>query len=123
MNQRLVAWALAAVWAAVIFGLSSIPGLSSDLGTWDLILRKIAHFVEFAILGGLLYWATNRRVFSITLTSLYAATDEMHQAFVSGRNGAVSDWAIDTAGAIVGVFVATEILRRRSERPAQTAIE
>ncbi len=123
MNQRVLAWTLAAVWAAVIFGLSSIPGLSSDLGTWDLVLQKIAHFVEFGILGGLLYWATNQRVIAIALTSLYAATDEIHQAFVSGRNGAVSDWAVDTAGAIVGVLVAAEILRRRSESPAQTVIE
>jgi alpha-mannosidase len=35
----------------VIFAFSSVPSLSSGLGTWDLILRKIAHLSEYAILG------------------------------------------------------------------------
>jgi hypothetical protein len=38
----------------VIFGFSSIPSLGDGLGTWDLVLRKLAHAAEYAVLGALL---------------------------------------------------------------------
>ena len=50
-------WLPVVAWAAVIFAFSSIPSLSSGLGTWDTILRKGAHITEYAVLGALLYRA------------------------------------------------------------------
>ena len=47
-------WAPVVLWAAVIFAFSSVPDLGTGLGTWDLVLRKIAHAGEFAVLGALL---------------------------------------------------------------------
>lgn len=41
---------------------------------------------------------------SVVLTSAYAVTDELHQLFVEGRSCQVLDWAIDTAGAIIGTL-------------------
>src|SRR5918998_6506033 len=35
---------------ALIFALSATPDLSSGLGTWDLVLRKLAHVTIFAVL-------------------------------------------------------------------------
>ena len=37
------------------------------------------------------------------ITTAYAATDEMHQLFVPGRSGQVSDVLLDSAGAIAGL--------------------
>ena len=47
-------WAPVVLWAAVIFALSSVSDLGTGLGTWDLVLRKLAHAGEFAVLGALL---------------------------------------------------------------------
>ena len=110
--SRLALWAPVVLWAALIFALSSIPGLSSGLGTWDLVLRKLAHLVEYAILGALLVRAIGRDPAAIAVGSLYAATDEVHQAFVSGRHGSPLDWLIDTAGVVAGVLLASRWLAR-----------
>ena len=44
----------------VIFAFSSVPSLSTGLGTWDLVLRKLAHLTEYAVLGALLARALAR---------------------------------------------------------------
>jgi len=105
--DRVAAWAPVVLWATLIFALSSIPDLGTGLGTWDLVLRKLAHFGEFAVLGALLARATRREPAAIGLGALYAATDEVHQSFVAGRQGSPLDWAIDTAGVVVGVLLVT----------------
>ena len=43
-------------------------------------------------------------ILSTILTSLYAVTDEVHQIFVEGRSCELRDWAIDTAGALIGTI-------------------
>ena len=90
-------------WAAVIFALSSIPGLGTGLGTWDLLLRKLAHLVEFAILGALLARALPA-LHALVAGVLYAAFDELHQHFVPGRTGALRDVAIDAVGVMLGIL-------------------
>jgi len=44
---------------------------------------------------------------------VYAATDEVHQLFVSGRHGSPLDWLIDTAGVVAGVAIALQVARAR----------
>ena len=60
VSRALSVWLPVVVWAAVIFTFSSISGLSTGLGTWDLMLRKAAHMTEYAILGALLVRALGR---------------------------------------------------------------
>ena len=103
--DRLSLWAPVVLWAGLIFTLSAIPDLSTGLGTWDLVLRKVAHAAEYGVLGALLLRALGREPAAIALGSLYAATDEVHQTFVEGRHGSPVDWAIDTAGVVAGVLV------------------
>ncbi|HEX5582385.1 VanZ family protein [Gaiella sp.] len=111
-RAALSAWLPVVAWAAVIFAFSAVPSLGTGLGTWDLVLRKLAHFTEYAILGALLARATRRSWVALVLAALYAASDEVHQTFVEGRHGAVRDVAIDTVGALVGVFAWTRWRRR-----------
>jgi VanZ family protein len=104
-------WLPVLVWAAVIFAFSSIPSLSSGLGTWDYVLRKGAHMTEYAILALLLVRATGSYAWALSLTVAYAASDELHQTFVRGRHGSPIDVGIDTAGALIGLALLGSKLR------------
>jgi VanZ family protein len=98
-------WLPVLVWAGVIFAFSSIPSLSTHLGTWDYVLRKLAHMTEYAILAVLLRRATGQAGWAFALTVAYAASDELHQTFVRGRHGSPIDVGIDAAGALIGLAV------------------
>lgn len=113
-RSTLRAWLPVVVWAAVIFGFSSIPSLSSGLGGWDLALRKLAHLTEYAILGALLLRATRRPWLALVLAALYAVSDEVHQHFVEGRHAAPLDVAIDTVGALAGILAWRALAARRA---------
>jgi VanZ family protein len=95
----------------LIFFLSAQPDLSSGLGAWDVLLRKLAHAGVYAVLT-LLWWralrdihpahpaAGHRTVAGAWLIAIaYSATDEWHQTFVTGRHGSPVDVLIDAAGA------------------------
>lgn len=115
--SRLDPWAPPIALMAVIFFLSAQPDLSSGLGVFDLIGRKVVHAAEYALLC-LLWWralrtvtdSTSAAVGALLLTVAYAATDEFHQTFVSGRSGSPTDVAIDSAGAAL-----TAVLLARRE--------
>lgn len=74
-------------------------------------VRKAAHFFIYLVLGVTVisflreFSIPVRRLIllSIFLAFLYACSDEVHQLFVSGRSGQVSDVLLDTIGASVGV--------------------
>ncbi len=76
-------------------------------------IRKAAHFSEYALLAvlwvvplGCITKANKKRmVAALLLSILYAASDEIHQLFVPGRDGNVKDVLIDTAGAGAGILV------------------
>ena len=80
-------WLPVVAWAALIFAFSSVPDLGTGLGGWDLVLRKLAHAAEYAVLGALLVRATGRAGLAFALGALYAVSDEVHQSFVPGRLG------------------------------------
>src|SRR3712207_5372060 len=103
---RLALWAPPLVLMAVIFALSAQPDLSTGLGVWDTIARKIVHAAEYALLC-FLWWRALRTVaaaraalaLAFCVTVAYAATDELHQSYVKGRHGTPVDVAIDATGA------------------------
>lgn len=106
-------WLIVAVWMAAIFILSAQPDLRSGLQPlWDLILRKIAHALEYAGLSVLVTIALRTSgirkkpalIFGLVVAALYAASDEFHQTFVPGRHGTPVDWLIDLGGAFIGAW-------------------
>jgi len=111
--RLLTAWLPVVLWAAVIFTLSSIPDLGTGLGTWDLVLRKIAHGAEFGVLGFLLLRALGNELAGLAGGIAYAISDEIHQSFVPGRQAAVRDVLVDTAGVAVGVYLAPRLFESR----------
>ena len=104
--RRIDLWLPPLALMGLIFFLSAQPDLSTGLGTWDTILRKIAHASIFGALCFLSWRALkhavpDRHALAIAwlVTVGYAITDEWHQTFVSGRHGSPLDVLIDAAGA------------------------
>ena len=76
------------------------------------ITRKSAHFIAYMILGILAillflqYENINKKPqLAFLLCVVYAISDEVHQLFVPGRSGQVSDVIIDSSGSFVGIVV------------------
>ncbi len=101
---------------ALIFALSATPDLSSGLGAWDMLLRKLAHITIFGVLWLTLARATywRRPILASVIAILYAISDEVHQSFVDGRHGSPVDVAIDTTGIGLAVLAWIVVTRRRN---------
>ena len=75
-------------------------------------VRKGAHVTEYMILGILLvltllaYGVRRAHIPALCAGAIYAALDEYHQRFVSGRSGEVKDVLIDTCGVLLGLLAA-----------------
>ena len=95
------------------------------------IVRKAAHFTEYAVLGGLAAAALSfifhklktlpKYFISVLFSAAFAASDEYHQMFSDGRSPSVRDVMIDTCGAAVGAAVICLIaflVRRHKEKLA-----
>ena len=81
-------------------------------------VRKCAHAAEYAVLAWL-FWRAFRNAFGVPLktwswrvarlawwfTTIYAATDELHQCFVPNRQGSLWDVLLDSFGAILGLGI------------------
>ncbi len=73
-----------------------------------LTVRKGAHFAEFALLSLLTFFLARAYglkvkicvIISLGYCLIFAATDELHQLFVPGRSGQISDVLIDFCGGI-----------------------
>jgi VanZ family protein len=112
-GSRVRLWLPVVAWATVIFALSSVPDLGTGLGGWDLVLRKVAHAAEYAVLGALLVRATGRTGVAFALGTLYAISDELHQSLVPGRLGSPLDVAIDAVGVAAGIVLWQSVRARR----------
>ena len=137
-------WLLAAACAGCIFWLSSKDGnqsqnmSDSERGILmklfgpllnSFIVRKFAHFFEYAALGFLIGCALflSRRRFSpitaVICSALYSVSDEIHQYFVPGRACRIFDVGVDTLGALTGtlflafiILIVSSIAIRRKEK-------
>ena len=146
-SAAFIFWTILVLWMAFIFGMSAqtgsestqmsspfavkvasilVPGYEkmSDeqqqavVSKTEVIIRKTAHFTEYAILGFLAYLVVQMYILNRlkaffcawVCSSLYAASDEIHQLFVKGRSCQIRDVCIDSAGACAGVIVSIFII-------------
>jgi len=119
------------IWAALIFiGSSSLLSASntssllvrllpnvgeSTLGIIQFVIRKGAHFLEYAILALLAaraFRTSSRELLrtrwvwaSFLLVVFYSLSDEFHQSFVATRTGSIYDSLIDTAGGLTALIL------------------
>ena len=93
-----------------------------SLSTLIFLVRKTAHFTEYAILGSLFFlnlksWQRSKSstsmniLLSLIFSFLYACTDELHQIFVPGRSAQFRDILIDTLGASFGTIITYLIIK------------
>lgn len=130
--QKFLAWLALLVWMGVIFYFSHQSGDASmqlsdgfldsfeslfqnflDYHTLSYIVRKIAHFTEYFILGLLIYHLVKQyRVISkteiiwmILFCVIYAMSDEFHQVFIGGRSPMIFDVIIDSLGSSLSILL------------------
>jgi VanZ family protein len=123
--NRMLRWLPAVAQATVIFILSAQPDLHlADEPQLDFILHKAGHVAAYAVLAALVAWALGRpgsvrsRTWSLAFVTclVYAASDELHQAFVHGRHPTPVDVAIDMFGALLGLAAYAFVRRNRRSR-------
>jgi len=76
-------------------------------------LDKLFHFIEFSILGFLIFGSLslNSKEFdqilslSIKIGILFSCLDEYHQSFVDGRDSSLADLIFDILGVFFGTFL------------------
>lgn len=86
-------------------------------------IRKLGHFLEFALLGVLaLYLAKSYNlslkvcvVISLLYALIFAMGDEIHQLFVDGRDGRVTDVVIDFCGSLTSISIFYFKLKRKEK--------
>ena len=100
-----------------------LPGRPVNPDSGHGLVRKLAHFTEFACLGALFAWLFGmfRKGVMMALPCgfLVACIDETIQRFVPGRGPAFKDVLIDTSGALVGIgllFLGYTIRKRYAKR-------
>ena len=78
-------------------------------GTGHGLLRKVAHFTEFACLGvfscRLLFWIKKPQWLALGVAFLVACSDETIQRFVPDRGPSFKDVLIDCSGALTGMIL------------------
>ncbi|MDQ0352748.1 VanZ family protein [Alkalibacillus filiformis] len=131
--KKIVSWLAVLMWMGLIFYFSHQPGeesselsgsvveivlsivpfIDADTEWVHIVIRKGAHFFVYFILGVLVINALRisgvklkRSVWvSILVCLLYAISDEVHQLYIPGRSGEVSDVVLDTVGASFGMLI------------------
>lgn len=134
-RRSVVRWGIAfACWIAFVWGHSLVQGpdsavesgrvvellrplfeaagvLDGDLMTF--VVRKCAHFSEYAVLGAIGFGLFSRLSAAglpawvgVASVALVPVIDESLQLFVPGREGSPRDVAIDLAGALIGSLLA-----------------
>jgi VanZ family protein len=132
-KSEIIHWTLLIIWMIGIFIMSNQPATISDSQSIGIInmlsriginmnsvfgnlanfvVRKCAHFLEYMILAFLFFNVLNLyfemkkvTVITIILVFAYACSDEIHQLFVLGREGAIRDVIIDTVGGTTLVLI------------------
>lgn len=140
-----VTWAPFVLFAAVIFAFSSRPSFGQSHALLNLVnglfgnsawlahyygifvlidpySATIAHFMEYAILAVLAFWALRRQVphqaklagIAFVIVALYALSDELHQYFVPVRHCDWRDVLTDWIGAATVLTLLAVTMRNRS---------
>ena len=120
-------WLPVVAWSAVILLASDDAFSASNSGAWfrtvfgrevpyvlHVAVRKVAHLVEYGILGALALRAAQSWRPALAIAILVAAIDETRQSFFVTRTGSPGDVLIDVAGAALGIW----LLRARMSRHA-----
>ena len=89
-------------------------------------VRKAAHVFEYLVLGTLTI-ANCAELFdqrvpeiSALLCFIYAISDEIHQLFIPGRSGSITDVLIDMTGSIIGIILYHQFMKNEKKTDNST---
>lgn len=112
-------WLSVLLYVAAIFAVSSRPNLTTPFGFR--FADKLAHTVEYALLGLLLAravrasfridWPLTAALLTLLLGMTVGIADELFQAAIPGRQSSALDFAADTAGLILAQLVFLSVVR------------
>lgn len=99
------------VQTIVSFVESIFPISLSASDILHVVVRKGAHLFAYFVLALLVFRAVRLNMWTkwttvgmtLAVCVLYASFDEVHQLFIPGRSGQVTDVLIDTAGSCLGI--------------------
>jgi len=124
---------------AIIFGFSQASSSASSslsspianfFGVTHCLVRKVAHFVCFALLGASWYYYLRRlgkftpgftSLGSLLFVILYAFLDEFHQTFIPGRTGLSSDVLLDSIAGLTGIIIFASVYYLTRSQDQRTA--
>lgn len=93
-----------------------VLGRGVSMATMERVVRKLAHFSEYTLLGFCLtlllreYAWRFPRMFACLMGMGYAVTDELHQLLSKGRSASVQDVLIDSSGVLTGMVGASFLI-------------
>lgn len=117
------------IWMLLIFIMSSFNATTSsnqsnfivdiitnifminNIKLLSLIIRKLAHYTEYLVLGLLVINMftkndlSKKYLISIIICIIYATSDEIHQLFIPERSCQIKDIMIDTFGSLTGIYL------------------
>lgn len=134
MNKKVIKGLLLLTWMIIIFYFSAQVGSDSKglsegilskiypafsnsftldefIVKFGTLIRKIAHVLEYIILGILAYEfikefnINNKLLVTIIICVLYATSDEIHQLFVPGRSFMILDILLDSLASSAAVVL------------------
>jgi VanZ family protein len=145
-NRYFKYWTPVILWMIIIFWMSTgtfssqntsliiepilrilMPSISLEkIAMIHVAIRKLGHVAEYFVLGILLFrafrggsrelqmlqWAFS----SFFVLVLYAASDELHQSFVSTRTASLYDVGIDMLGGIIALVLSALLHLNRQHR-------
>jgi len=103
------------------------------IDTIHIVIRKMAHVSEYAILALMLWRALCRGAALQTKTpilfgavllacTVFAVLDEFHQSFVGSRTSSARDVLLDSAGAFLGALIVMTFSQRAKQTNARSEL-
>ncbi len=125
-KAKLINVVLGIYWL-ILFIATTLPG--KDLPKTG-IGDKTEHFTAYGILSVLLslsmmfqdkYFLIKKHfaLAALTVISVYAALDELHQLFIPGRSCDILDWSADFIGASIGILIVTFFFKKIGYKPRE----
>lgn len=125
--KKIISIILVILWMILIFSMSSFNGISSNnqsgfivniisdilninnIEKLSFIIRKLAHFTEYLMLGilvsNMIKQYNKKWYITIIICILYAISDEIHQILTPGRTFKIFDIVVDSIGSITGLIL------------------
>lgn len=134
--KKALSLVLLIIWIIIIFLLSNQNGsvstsesdiivnsINNILGVNEhilvVIVRKFAHIMEYFILYLLTYNCYKKygikHKYSIIFCMFCSLIDEIHQLFINGRSGQITDIFVDFIGIIIGYIIIEVIYGKKKE--------